>query len=189
VTTAASSITVRPAAPADVPRIAELIKELAEYERSAGQAVATADDLDAALFASQPALFGHVAVLARGDDPPDPPAAVLARGDDPPAAVLGGSVVGFALWFINYSTWVGKHGIYLEDLYVTPEMRGRGAGKALLAELASICVQRGYGRLDWWVLDWNSPAIGFYRSIGAEAMTEWTVYRLSGQSLADLAGK
>lgn len=158
------SVIVRPATPADVPRISELIRELAEYERSADQAVATADDLRAALFASQPALFGHV-------------------------VEWDGAVVGFALWFINYSTWVGKHGIYLEDLYVTPEMRGRGAGKALLAELASICVQRGYGRLDWWVLDWNSPAIGFYRSIGAQAMSEWTVYRLTGQSLADLAGK
>jgi GNAT superfamily N-acetyltransferase len=157
-------MTVRPATAADVPRISELIRELAEYERSADQAVATAEDLHAALFASQPALFGHV-------------------------ADCGGHVAGFALWFINYSTWVGKHGIYLEDLYVTPEMRGRGAGKALLAELASICVQRGYGRLDWWVLDWNEPAIGFYSSIGAEAMSEWTVYRLSGQSLADLAGK
>ena len=157
-------ITVRPATAADVPLISELIRELAEYERSGDQALATADDLRAALFASQPALFGHV-------------------------ADCGGQVVGFALWFINYSTWAGKHGIYLEDLYVTPEMRGRGAGRALLAELASICLQRGYRRLDWWVLDWNEPAIGFYRSIGAEAMSEWTVYRLSGQSLADLAGK
>lgn len=158
----AKPITIRPARLEDVPRISELIGELAEYERAADQAVATADDLRAALFASQPALFGHVALC-----------------DD--------QIVGFALWFINYSTWVGKHGIYLEDLYVTPEMRGRGAGKALLAELASICVQRGYRRLDWWVLDWNEPAIGFYRSIGAEAMSEWTVYRLSGQPLADLA--
>ncbi len=158
----AGPITIRAALLEDVPRISELINELAEYERAADQATATADDLRAALFASQPALFGHVALC-----------------DD--------QVVGFALWFINYSTWVGKHGIYLEDLYVTPEMRGRGVGKALLAELASICVQRGYGRLDWWVLDWNESAIGFYRSIGAEAMSEWTVYRLSGQSLADLA--
>lgn len=155
-------ITIRPAVPDDVPRISELINELAEYERSADQVVATAEDLRAALFASRPALFGHVAVC-----------------DD--------DTVGFALWFVNYSTWVGKHGIYLEDLYVTPDMRGRGAGKALLAELASICEQRGYGRLDWWVLDWNEPAIGFYRSIGAEAMSEWTVYRLSGKSLTDLA--
>lgn len=175
-----SPITIRSAARADVPRISELIRELAEYERAPDQAVATDDDLGAALFASQPALFGHVAVLARGDDPPNPPA-------EPEEAE--GSVAGFALWFVNYSTWTGKHGIYLEDLYVTPEMRGRGAGKALLAELASICVRRGYGRLDWSVLDWNEPAIGFYRSIGAQAMSEWTGYRLTGQSLADLAGK
>jgi GNAT superfamily N-acetyltransferase len=158
----ASAITIRAALAEDVPRINDLIRELAEYERAADQAIASAEDLRAALFASQPALFGHVALC-----------------DD--------EVVGFALWFINYSTWVGKHGIYLEDLYVTPQMRGRGAGKALLAELAAICVRRGYGRLDWWVLDWNEPAIGFYRSIGAEAMSEWTVYRLSGKSLADLA--
>lgn len=158
-----STVTVRWATPGDVAKISELIKELAEYERAADQVAATADDLHAALFASQPALFGHV-------------------------ADCGGEVVGFALWFISYSTWVGKHGIYLEDLYVTPQMRGRGTGKALLAELASICVQRGYGRLDWSVLDWNEPAIGFYRSIGAEAMSEWNGYRLSGRSLADLAG-
>ena len=162
--TAADPITVRWAAPGDVPRISALISALAEYEQSADQVVATADDLGAALFASQPALFGHV-------------------------ADRGGDVIGFALWFISYSTWVGKHGIYLEDLYVVPEMRGRGAGKALLAELASICVQRGYGRLDWSVIDWNEPAISFYRSVGAQARPEWHAYRLSGRALADLAGK
>ncbi len=153
---------IRPADLADVDRISELINELAAYERSADQVQASADDLRAALFAPQPALFGHV-------------------------AELGGQVVGFALWFINYSTWVGKHGIYLEDLYVTPELRGAGIGKALLAELAAICVRRGYRRLDWWVLDWNAPAIGFYERIGAVAMSEWTVHRLTGQPLADLA--
>ena len=93
-------------------------------------------------------------------------------------------MVGFALWFLNFSTWLGRHGIYLEDLYVTPAMRGRGIGKALLAELAAICVRRGYGRLEWWVLDWNAPAIGFYRSIGAEPMSEWTVQRLTGPALS-----
>jgi GNAT superfamily N-acetyltransferase len=153
---------IRVAGPGDVDRISELIRELAEYERSADQVTATADDLRAALFAPQPALFGHVAELA-------------------------GEVVGFALWFVNYSTWVGKHGLYLEDLYVTPDLRGRGIGKALLAELAAVCVRRGYRRLDWWVLDWNTPAIGFYERIGAIAMSEWTVYRLTGQPLADLA--
>jgi len=98
-----------------------------------------------------------------------------------------GSVVGFALWFLNYSTWLGKHGIYLEDLYVTPAVRGTGLGKALLAELAGICVERGYGRLEWWVLDWNSPARGFYASLGAVGMDEWTVHRLTGPALTALA--
>jgi GNAT superfamily N-acetyltransferase len=155
---------IRLAVAADVPRISELIRELADYERSADEVTATDADLHAALFASQPMLFGHVAVAE-------------------------GQIVGYALWFVSYSTWLGRHGIYLEDLYVTPAMRGRGTGKALLAELAAICVRRGYGRLDWSVLDWNSPAIGFYQSIGAQDMTEWTVYRLTGQPLADLAAE
>jgi GNAT superfamily N-acetyltransferase len=96
-------------------------------------------------------------------------------------------VAGMALWFLNYSTWQGKHGIYLEDLFVRPEFRGNGYGKALLKHLAQICTAEGYGRLQWWVLDWNQSAIDFYRSIGAEAMDEWTVFRVSGQALADLA--
>ena len=146
-----------------MPRILELIRELAEYEHALDQVTATAEGMSAALFALQPAAFAHV-------------------------AVAGDEVVGFALWFLNFSTWLGRHGIYLEDLYVTPVMRGRGIGKALLAELAAICVRRGYGRLEWWVLDWNAPAIGFYRSIGAEPMSEWTVQRLSGPALRDLAG-
>ena len=153
---------IRPATPGDVPRILELIRELAEYERALDQVTATTDGVRAALFAAAPAVFAHV-------------------------ADVDGVVVGFALWFVNFSTWLGRHGIYLEDLYVTPAMRGRGLGKALLAELAAICVRRGYGRLEWWVLDWNEAAIGFYRSIGAEPMSEWTVQRLSGQALADLA--
>jgi GNAT superfamily N-acetyltransferase len=161
-TSADSSAVIRPADPADVPRITELIRELAEYERSLDEVRATAAELHAALFAPRPTVFAHVAV----------------GGDE---------VVGFALWFVNFSTWLGKHGIYLEDLYVTPAMRGRGIGAALLRELAAICAERGYGRLEWWVLDWNSPAIGFYRSIGAEPMSEWTVYRLAGQALTDLA--
>jgi len=157
-------VTIRPATTADVPRILQLIRELAAYERSLDQVTATEDGLRAALFAAQPAVFANVAVA-----------------DD--------VLVGFALWFVNFSTWLGRHGIYLEDLYVTPAMRGRGIGKALLAELASICVRRGYGRLEWWVLDWNTPAISFYRSIGAEPMSEWTVQRLAGKSLHDLAGR
>jgi GNAT superfamily N-acetyltransferase len=167
VSAGAGPVTIRPAAAGDVPRIVELIRELAEYERSLDQVAVTEDDLRAALFAAQPAVFAHVAVAAG------------------PAA--DGPVVGFALWFLNFSTWLGRHGIYLEDLYVTPAMRGRGIGKALLAELAATCVRRGYGRLEWWVLDWNAPAIGFYRSIGAEPMSEWTVQRLAGPALSQLA--
>jgi GNAT superfamily N-acetyltransferase len=161
---------VRSARPADVPRILELIRELADYERAPDQVVATAEDLGAALFADQPAVFAHVAEFETMRHP---------RGDP--------EIVGFAMWFVNFSTWLGRHGIYLEDLYVTPAMRGRGVGKALLAELAATCVRRGYGRLEWWVLDWNEPAINFYRSIGAEPMSDWTVQRLSGAALADLA--
>jgi ribosomal protein S18 acetylase RimI-like enzyme len=155
-------VMIRPARPSDVARISEMIGELADYERSADQVTATPSDLRAALSADQPALFGHV-------------------------AVVGEEIVGFALWFISYSTWTGRHGIYLEDLYVSPRSRGRGAGKALLAELAAICARRGYARLEWAVLDWNTPAIGFYESAGATAMSEWTVHRLAGQALADLA--
>ena len=95
--------------------------------------------------------------------------------------------MGFALWFLNYSTWGGRHGIYLEDLYVVPESRERGHGKALLAELARICCEHGYGRLEWWVLDWNDPARRFYESLGAVAMDEWTVHRLTGPALRALA--
>ena len=153
---------IRPARASDIPAIHQLIRDLAEYERSLGEVTATEHDLAAALLADQPALFAHVA-------------------DD------GGRVVGFALWFLNYSTWGGRHGIYLEDLYVVPESRGHGHGKALLAELARICVERGYGRLEWWVLDWNAPARRFYESLGAVAMDEWTVHRLTGPALHTLA--
>jgi GNAT superfamily N-acetyltransferase len=153
---------IRRARPEDVPQIYALIRELAEYERSLAEVAASQDQVASSLFGPEPAVFAHVAEHE-------------------------GSVVGFALWFLNYSTWLGTHGIYLEDLYVTPAMRGSGLGRALLAELAGICVQRGYQRLQWWVLDWNSAAIGFYRSLGAEPMEEWTVYRLTGPALADLA--
>jgi GNAT superfamily N-acetyltransferase len=152
---------IRPARPEDVAAISQLIRDLAEYEQALTEVVATEQDLRAALFAPHPALFAHV-------------------------ATADGAVVGFALWFVNYSTWLGRHGIWLEDLYVTPAMRGSGLGKALLAELAAICVQRGYGRLDWWVLDSNKPALAFYRSLGAAAMTDWTVHRLTGPALAAL---
>jgi GNAT superfamily N-acetyltransferase len=155
---------IRPARPSDVAGIHRLIRELADYERSADQVVASQEDLRRSLFGEQPAVFAHVAEHQ-------------------------GTVAGFALWFLNYSTWLGRHGIYLEDLYVTPGLRRHGYGRALLAELARICVERGYGRLEWWVLDWNAPAIGFYASLGAVAMDEWTVHRLSGPALLALAGE
>jgi GNAT superfamily N-acetyltransferase len=153
---------IRRALPGDVPAIYRLIRDLAEYERSLPEVTGTEDDLRRALFGPDPAIFAHVAEHE-------------------------GQVAGFALWFLNYSTWLGRHGLYLEDLYVTPDLRGHGLGKALLAELAAVCVAQGYGRLEWWVLDWNEPARGFYRSLGAVPMDEWTVHRLTGQALADLA--
>lgn len=156
---------IREAAPTDVPAIHDMIVELAVYEKEPDAVLATPDDLSRALFGPSPALFGHVA-----------------EADD-------GTVVGFALWFLNYSTWLGKHGIYLEDLFVKPEHRGGGYGKALLANLAHLCVERDYGRLEWWVLDWNTPARGFYESIGADALTEWIPYRVTGESLSKLASQ
>ncbi|GAA3618696.1 GNAT family N-acetyltransferase [Microlunatus ginsengisoli] len=149
---------VRPAVAADVPRIRELIAELAAYERAADQARATDEQLQTALFGPRPAVFALV-------------------------AEAGAEVVGFALWFLNFSTWEGVHGIYLEDLYVRSAYRGQGLGKALLQSLASIAVARGYARFEWWVLDWNTPSIEFYRSMGAVAMDKWTVFRLSGDAL------
>jgi GNAT superfamily N-acetyltransferase len=153
---------IRTATPADVPEIHAMVRELAEYEKSLPDAKATEEQLHDALFAEHPAAFAHVAEDDRG------------------------VVVGFSLWFRNFSTWTGTHGIYLEDLYVRPEVRGLGHGKALLAELARICVQRGYARLEWSVLDWNAPSIAFYRSLGAEPMDEWTVHRLAGEPLRSL---
>jgi GNAT superfamily N-acetyltransferase len=153
---------IRRARPTDVPAICGLIRDLAEYERSADQVTSTQQDLDRALFGPEPALFAHV-------------------------AEHDGQIAGFALWFLNYSTWVGRHGIYLEDLYVRPELRGAGYGRQLLAELAALCVERGYGRLEWSVLDWNEPARGFYERLGAEPMDEWTVHRISGTALQALA--
>jgi GNAT superfamily N-acetyltransferase len=155
---------IRPARPQDVPAIHRLIRELADYEKSLDQVTATERDLHQTLFAGQPAIFAHV-------------------------AEQDGTVVGIALWFLNYSTWLGQHGIYLEDLYVTPAVRGSGLGRDLLAELARICVQRGYSRLEWSVLDWNEPARGFYRALGAVTMDEWTVHRLAGPALHALADR
>ncbi|MEU6242928.1 GNAT family N-acetyltransferase [Streptomyces sp. NPDC047024] len=155
---------IRTATPDDVPAIHRMVRELAAYEKAADEARATEEQLREALFGERPAAFAHLAV----DDTTGEPA-------------------GFALWFLNFSTWRGVHGIHLEDLYVRPEARGGGHGRALLTELARICAERGYERLEWSVLDWNTPAIGFYESLGARPQDEWTVYRLTDAPLAELA--
>jgi len=157
---------IRRANKSDAPVILQLIKELAEYERAPDAVKATESDLLATLFTEDPRVFCDLVEVEQSGET---------------------KVAGMALWFLNYSTWQGKHGIYLEDLFVRPEFRGSGYGKALLIHLAQVCIEEGYGRLQWWVLDWNQSAIDFYRSIGAEAMDEWTVYRVSDKALADLA--
>lgn len=149
---------IRPAQPSDVAAIHQLIIDLAIYEKSPESVLSTDTDLQKALFTKTPYLFGDVAIDEN-------------------------EVIGFAVWYINYSTWRGRHGIYLEDLYVKPERRGQGVGKALLKTLAARCVERGYARLEWWVLDWNAPAIEFYKSVGAKPMSDWTVFRLDGDEL------
>jgi GNAT superfamily N-acetyltransferase len=152
---------IRAARVDDVPAIYRLIRALADYERSLTSVTGTEDDLRQALFGPRPAVFAHVAEHE-------------------------GRAAGFALWFLNYSTWTGRHGIYLEDLFVDQELRGQGYGKALLTELARLCVERGYQRLEWVVLDWNAPSIDFYSSLGAQPMDEWDIYRLSGPALRAL---
>jgi GNAT superfamily N-acetyltransferase len=144
-----------------VDRVVTLVHELADYEKAPEQCHLTAGQLRAALFGESPALFGHV-------------------------AEVDAEVVGVALWFLNFSTWDGVHGIYLEDLFVRPTHRGAGLGKALLAAMAQECVERGYSRLQWSVLNWNEPTIAFYKSIGALPMDEWTVFRLTGDALGQL---
>jgi len=155
-------IEVREATEGDVQLVLSLIRELAAYERLSHEVVATEETLLRNLFGGQ----RYAEVL-------------IAEHDGAPA--------GFALFFHNFSTFLGRPGIYLEDLYVKPEFRGTGIGKKLLARLAGLARSRGCGRLEWWVLDWNEPAIGFYRSVGAEPMDDWTVYRVSGAALEDLA--
>ncbi len=153
---------IRYAVKEDAPRILQLIKDLAEYEKAPLEAKATLEQIDESLFSDDPHAFCHV-------------------------VEVDGTVVGISIWFLNYSTWLGKPGIYLEDLYIKPAYRGKGFGLALLKELAKICIERDYERLQWWVLDWNEPSIEFYKSLGAEAMDEWTVYRVSGDALKNLA--
>lgn len=145
----------------DVAAVVGLIHELAEYERAPLECQLTRRQLRVALFSPSPALFGHV-------------------------AEVDGAVVGCALWFLNFSTWRGSHGIYLEDLYVQESYRGRGIGRGLLATLAAEGCRRGFSRLEWSVLDWNMPAIAFYKSLGAQPMADWTMFRLSGEALTAL---
>ena len=152
---------IRPAKREEVGEVLQLIQDLATYEKAPDQVEASRDDLLNTIFAKEPRVFCDL-------------------------VEVDGQIAGMAIWFLNYSTWQAKHGIYLEDLYIKPEFRARDYGKALLKHLAQICDKEGYGRLQWWVLDWNAPAIEFYRSFGAEAMDEWTVYRTSGQALKDL---
>jgi GNAT superfamily N-acetyltransferase len=155
-------VSVRPIRPDDVAAVVGLVRELTEYEKSAHEVLLTEQQLHDQLFGEAPALFGHV-------------------------AEVDGQVVGTALWFLNFSTWRGTHGIYLEDLYVQPAHRGSGLGRELLRTLADVCVERGYSRLEWAVLDWNTPSIEFYKAAGAVPMDEWTVFRLTDDALTDFA--
>jgi GNAT superfamily N-acetyltransferase len=159
-------VTVRPALPTDVPTIVDLVKDLAEYEHSADQVVATNESMLRALFPSS-----------------GPPAAEALIGE------IDGKPEGLALFFMNFSTWVGQQGVYLEDLFVRPPARGKGLGKALFLEVARISTSRGCTRMDWAVLDWNTSAIEFYKSLGAKGLTEWTIYRLANESLAKVAAQ
>lgn len=159
-----ADVAIREAAPADAAQIHAFIRDLAEYENLLDAVEATEADIAGLLFGPNPRAFCDI-------------------------AEAGGAPVGFAFWFYNVSTFAGRLGIYLEDLYVRPEARGLGAGKALLARLARRCLDEGLGRLEWAVLDWNAPSIAFYDSLGAEAKTEWITRRLTGEALSRLAGR
>ena len=156
------SLIVRQATEADLPDIYRYIHALAEYEKAPDEVVLSIADLQQSFFGQSPQVY-----------------CLLSEVD--------GVVTGIAIWHLNYSTWLGKHGMYLEDLFVDPKYRGKGHGKALLIKLAQICIEKGYPRFQWWVLDWNEPALDFYKSLGAIAMDEWTVFRLTGSSLKKLA--
>ncbi len=157
-------MSIRPATINDTDEILAMIYELALYEKAPEEAKANREQIIESFFSEDPKVFCEI-------------------------VEVDGSMAGFAIWFLNYSTWQGKHGIYLEDLFVRPQYRGKGFGKALLKHLAAICEERGYGRFQWWVLDWNQPAIDFYKSLGAVAMDEWTVFRVSEQALTQLAAE
>lgn len=154
---------VRTARPDDVPDVLALVRELATYEREPDAVETTEQMLHDALFGPSPVATCHV-------------------------AVLDGQVVGMALWYVTFSTWKGVPGLWLEDLFVRESARGTGLGRTLLQTLAAVCVDRGYARFEWWVLDWNAPAIGFYASLGAVPQDEWTVHRVDGDALRELAG-
>lgn len=158
----APTFLIRWAQPGDEEALHHLIEELAEYEREPDAVLAVPDDLTRVMFSDRPSVFGHVAEVE-------------------------GRVVGMALWFLNYSTWTGRNGLYLEDLFVDPEFRGRGIGRDLLITLARVAIERGYSRFEWTVLDWNTPSIDLYRSLGATGMEEWTVQRVDDHALAALA--
>lgn len=162
-----TAFTIRPAQPADVPSLLVLVRELAQYEREPDAVQASEEHLRAALFPLDGASAGSHAFVVD----------------------VGGSVVAMAVWYVTFSTWTGRHGIWLEDLYVRPEHRGAGLGRALLRRLAHTAVERGWARLEWWVLRWNAPSIGFYESLGARSMDEWLHYRMDGAQLLALAGE
>lgn len=155
-------LNIRPAEAKDIPLIVQFIRELADYEKAVEQAVVTEDDIQRDGFSAYPKFR-----------------VVIAEWDGKPA--------GFALFFYNYSTWLGRAGLYLEDLFVRPEFRGRGIGKALLTHLARTAVEEGCGRFEWQVLDWNTPAVEFYKSLGARVMDEWSTMRVAGEPLKILA--
>lgn len=155
---------IRLAGLSDTTDIHRLIYELAVYEKAPEEMVATVAQIEESLFNEQPVAFCHV-------------------------AEVDGKIVGMALWFLNYSTWLGKPGIYLEDLFVQSEYRGHGIGRAFMKTLAQLCIERSYERFQWWVLDWNEPSIEFYKSLGAVPMDEWTVFRLSGDALNNFASE
>jgi GNAT superfamily N-acetyltransferase len=158
------SLVVRAAVKADSDLVFSLVRELADYEKLSGEVDATPEAIAAALFSAQPRLFCDI-------------------------AEWNGEPAGFAVWFLNFSTFRGRHGIYLEDIFVRTSFRNKGIGKALMARLAKRCVDEGWARIEWAVLDWNEPSIDFYRAIGATVMDEWRICRLSGKALASFAGE
>lgn len=158
------TVTIRDARPADAALIFDLIRELADYEKLSHAVDATPDMIAAALFGATPRLFCDI-------------------------AEYDGEAAGLAIWFLNFSTFRGRHGIYLEDLFVRPHYRGKGLGKALMARLAARCVDAGYARFEWSVLDWNAPSIAFYQSIGAEVLPDWKICRMSGAALASFGSE